>query len=96
MSKRILPHIQALSSEKAQESLPRYRKRNGTDNKYVFACRLKKARHLWLVIDEEFFGIMDADMFGLEYVNSNHCSRDQRGLYAKIDSGSPVDSPKFA
>ena len=90
MTKRILPHIQALNSNKAQESLPRYRKRGETDSKYVFACRLKKARHLWLVIHEGFFWIMDADQFGLEYASSNDCSREQRDLYAQIDSGSPV------
>ena len=91
IDKHCLPHIEALSSTKAQKALPRYRKRGWRgDGKYVFACRLKKARHLWLVIHDEFFGIMDAEQFGLEYSTSNDCSREQRAMYAKIDSGNPV------
>ena len=90
IDKHCLPHIKALSSTKAQKALPRYRKRGEDNGKYIFACRLKKARHLWLVIHDEFFGIMDAEQFGLEYSTSNDCSREQRAMYAKIDSGNPV------
>ena len=93
-TKRCLSHIPSLSGPKAQESLPRYRKRGEDDNKYVFACRLKKLPHLWLVIHEEFFGIMPSGQFMIEYVTSNDCSREQRELYAHADAVRPETKGK--
>jgi len=82
MSRDVLKHVTSLSTKKAQDCLPRYRKRGKSDSKYVFACRIKKAPHLWLVIHDEYFGIMPAGQFDLEYITSNNCSREQNELYA--------------
>ena len=82
MDRAILKHVESLSGSKAQESLPRYRKRETANQEYVFACRLKKLPHLWLVIPDEYFGIMPEAQFDLEYIASNECSREQRNMYA--------------
>jgi hypothetical protein len=83
MDRAILTHVESLSGSKAQENLPRYRKRETANHEYVFACRLKRAPHLWLVIHDEYFGLMPEAQFDLEYIASNECSREQRNMYAE-------------
>ena len=86
--KRFLRHVENLRGRGGQGGLPRYRKRDEPEqtNKYAFACRLKKAPRIWLVIHQDFWGFMPAEQFNFEYVTSNDCSREQRLFYARLDA----------
>ncbi len=87
-NKQFLSHLKSLRGRSGQDSLPRYRKRSesGSTDKYAFACRLKKAPHIWLVIHQDFWGFMPSSLFHLEYATSNECARKQRVSYAKLDA----------
>ena len=71
-NKNILKHHEALRGRKTQSLLPRYRIRGQA--KYVFAARLKKAPY-WLVVSDDWWGMVDEEGFRADYIESNDEAR---------------------
>ena len=71
-NKNILKHHEALKRRKTQALLPRYRIRG--QEKYVFAARLKKAPY-WLVVSEDWWGMVGEELFRSDYIESNDEAR---------------------
>ena len=71
-NKNILKHHEALKRRKMQNFLPRYKRRD--QEKYVFAARLKKAPY-WLVVSEDWWGMVGEELFWSDYIESNDEAR---------------------
>ena len=85
-NKNILKHHDALRGKKTQPLLPRYRLRGHPE--YVFAARLKKAPY-WLVVSDDWWGMVDEEGFRADYIKSNDEARkmeEERSKTAPLES----------
>ena len=70
-----LKHCPQLGGRLPQSLLPRYRRKEGATIRYVFAARLKRQPGTWLVVDSDWWGLMDAEEFLAEFYPSNEEAR---------------------